>query len=76
MLTSVTPLDLLETRAMSLALAAVVQVAITSQIASTRRPSTGLSPGMEIRKLIVLEGAQMLNANRNRVTSGDNTREA
>ena len=65
MLTSVTPLDLLETRAMSLALAAVVQVA-----------STGLSPGMEIRKLIVLEGAQMLNANRNRVTSGDNTREA
>jgi hypothetical protein len=76
MLTSVTPLDLLETRAMSLALAAVVQVAITSQIASTHRPSTGLSPGMEIRKLIVLEGAQMLNANRNRVTSGDNTREA
>ena len=76
MLTSVTPLDLLETRAMSLALAAVVQVAITSQIASTRRLSTGLSPGMEIRKLIVLEGAQMLNANRNRVTSGDNTREA
>jgi len=31
---------------------------------------------MEIRKLIVLEGAQMLNANRNRVTSADNTREA